>query len=120
MSNSILPVIVDIVRELAYVVVYLASGVVAYLTLQRPKVQEWLQPAGGLVRVVAFLALTVLVEWPFGYIVSDLFSFLDALVGRNPLVYPGVRCLGGMVALIALTVGIVLVARDSDAKTEEG
>jgi hypothetical protein len=119
MSNNVLSIIVDILRDLSYTVVFLAAAVVAYLVLQRPRVKEWLSPAGRLARVVAFLGLTVLLEWPFSYIVSDLFAFLDALVGQDPVVYPGVRCFGGVLALIALTVGIVLLARDSSAEEKE-
>jgi hypothetical protein len=119
MSNYTLSVIVDILREIAYTVAYLAAAVVAYLALQQPKVKQWLSPAGKLVRVVIFLALTVLIEWPFGYIVSDLFAFLDALVGQEPVVYPGVRCFGGVLMLVALAVGIVLLSRNSHTEMEE-
>jgi hypothetical protein len=119
MSNHTLSIIVDILRELAYTVILLAAAVVAYLALQRPKVKQWLRPAGRLVQVVVFLALTVLIEWPFGYIVSDLFAFLAALVGQEPVVYPGVRCFGGVLTLVTLTVGIVLLARGSGAEREE-
>lgn len=119
MPYHTLSVIVSILREFAYIVILLAAAVVAYLTLQRPKVKQWLRPAGKLVQVVVFLALTVLIEWPFGYIVNDLFAFLDALVGQEPVIYPGVRCFGGVLTLVALTVGIVLLARDSGAERAE-
>ena len=119
MSGNTLSIIVDIFRDLSYTVVFLAAAVVAYLVLQRPKVKEWLRPAGGLVQIVVFLALTVLLEWPAGYIVSDLFAFLDALVGREPVVYPSVRCFGGVLILVVLTVGSVLLARGSGAERDE-
>lgn len=119
MSNNMPSIIVDILRDLSYTVVLLAAAAVAYIVLQRPKVKEWLRPAGGLVRVVAFFALTVLLEWPVSYIVGDLFAFLDALVGQESVVYPSVRCFGGVLTLVALTVGSVLLARGTGAEREE-
>jgi hypothetical protein len=118
MSNYTVAVIVDILRDLAYTVVYIGAAVVVYLALQRPKVKQWLNPAGALARIVVFLALTALVDWPLSLLISDLFNFVESLVTKEPVIYPIVRCFGGVVVLIAMVVGVVLLARDS-GKGEE-
>ena len=120
MPNYTIAVVVDILRDLAYTVLYIASAVVVYLALQRPKVKQWLSPAGALARVVVFLALTALVDWPLSLLISDLFNFLESLVTQEPVVYPIVRCFGGVAVLVAMAVGVVLLARDSGTGEEEG
>jgi hypothetical protein len=119
MSNYTIVVIIDSLRDLAYTVVYVAAAVVVYLALQRPKVKEWLNPAGALARVVVFLALTALVDWPLSLLIGDLFNLLESLVTQEPVIYPIVRCLSGTVVLVAMTIGVVLLARDSGKAGEE-
>jgi hypothetical protein len=119
MSNYTVAVIIDILRDLAYTVVYIAAAVVVYLALQRPKVKEWFNPAGALTRIVVFLALTALVDWPLSLLIGDAFNLLESLVAKEPVIYPIVRCFGGVVVLVAMAVGVVLLARDPGKGGEE-
>jgi len=113
MSNQTLSIIVDILVDLSYTVAYLISAALVFIALRHPKVRQWLNPAGVLVRIIVFVATTVLLYWPLSYIISDLFSFVEALVERSEAYYPSVRCLGGVLVLAALTAGIVLLVKDS-------
>jgi len=120
MPDDVLSIIVSTLRDLSHTAAFLIGAVVSYLTLQQPKVKQWLAGAGALVRIAIFAALAVLLYLPLSYAVSDLFAFPTGLINEESGFYASARCLGGVVILAALAAGVVLLVKQAkEGDTEE-
>lgn len=111
MGGSNVSTIVSILQDLLYTAVFLLCAAVAYLTLQRPLIKQWLASGGTLTRVVLFIILTELLVRPANAIVGDLLAFPIGLINRSNGFLVGARCLGGLLALAGLGIGSWLLVR---------
>ncbi len=119
MSDQTIFIIINTLQDLSYTAVSLLCAAVSYLTLQQPKVRQWLGEAGALVKIVLFIVLTKLLSLALTPIVADLFVLPKGLLGRDSEFVSSVQCLGGVLVLLGLAVGSWLLAKGPDTKDTE-
>ena len=117
MSDYTLSIILSIVQDLIYTILFLVCAAVAYFTLQQPKAKQWLAEAGPLVKAVVFVVVAALLYSAVNGPVFDILSFPRALIERENGFYASVQCFGGVLVLVSLAVGIGILAKRS--KPEE-
>ena len=107
MSDLTLSTIISVLQNLTYTVVFLLCAGVSYLTLQQPRVKQWLTGAGTLVNVILFIILAGLLYQAASPIISDLFALPHGLISstRGAGFTASARCLSGVLVLAGLAVG---------------
>jgi hypothetical protein len=118
MSDYTLSVILSIVQDLTYTVLFLVCVVVSYFTLRQPKVKQWLAEAGLLVKAVVFVAVAALLYSAIDGPVYDILSFPRALINRESGFTASIQCFGGLAVLIGLAAGVGLLTRERNAPEE--
>jgi hypothetical protein len=106
-----LSVILRIVQDLIYTVLYLVCAAVSYFTLQQPRVRQWLAGANLLVKAVIFVTIASLLYFAIDGPIFDILYFPRALINGDNGFYASADCLGGVLVLVGLAVGIGLLAR---------
>jgi|GEM_PF-6067234 len=118
MSNLTLSTIITILQNLTYAVMFLLCAGVSYMTLQQPRVRQWLNGAGALVQVVLFLCVATLLYQATSPIISKVFAFAHGLTNssRNAGFTASTQCLSGVLVLVGLVVGSWQLAKQRNKK----
>ena len=121
MSNFTLSTIISVLQDLTYAVVFLLCAGVSYLTLQQPRIKQWLTDAGTLVNVVLFIILAELLYQAASPIISDLFALPRGLISstHNAGFTASARCLSGVLVLVGLAVGSWRLVKENEVHDEE-
>jgi hypothetical protein len=106
----------QVFQGVVYLVVFIAAFVVAYLTVQQPKIKAWLDEMGKLVKAVVFILLAYWLNGVGSWVVSNLLAAPRSLVYAGNAVDTVMQCLQGLVLLAGLVVGVVLILRKQAAK----
>ena len=85
----------------------------SYLTLQEPRVKQWLARFSMLVRLVVFIALAGILSTALNSVMSDLFAIPRSFVYQESGIYSAFRCLGGLLVLGGLGYGCYLLLKGS-------
>lgn len=117
MSDDAFLTFIRTAQILAYTGAYLISVVVIFFMFRQPKLKTWFDEVGTLAQVVAFIILSTLLAQPVETIVSNLFSFVIALVQSNDEFLASVRCLNGLLILAALVAGSWLLLKQAKKPT---
>jgi hypothetical protein len=121
MSDLTLSIVITILQNLTYAIVFILSAGAAYLTLNQPRVRDWLRGAGVLVQVVLFLVLSTLLYQTATPILSDLFAFPRGLMdsSRTAGFVSSARCLSGVLVLGGLVFGSWRLAKSNKQGHDE-
>ena len=118
MSDYTLSVILSIVRDLVYTVLFLGCVAVSYFTLQQPRVRQLLAKATLLVKAVVFVAIAGLLYSTIDGPVVDILFFPKALLEGDNALYATVDCCGGILVIAGLAAGIGLLTRQQNESEE--
>lgn len=113
MSDYTLSIVINILQDLSHTVLFLLCTAASYLTLQQPKVKQWLNGASVLVKIVLFIAVARLLDLTLSPVITDLFALPRGLIGRDSGFSSSIQCLGGILTLTGLVVGSWLLAKES-------
>ena len=121
MSDLTLSTIISILQNLTYAIVFLLGAGAAYLTLNQPRVRQWLKGTGVIVHVVLFLALSTLLYQSISPIINDLFAFPRGLINstRTAGFTSSAQCLSGVLVLIGLAFGSWRLSKEKKEREEE-
>jgi hypothetical protein len=119
MSDNRILYIIQIVQELANILIFLGAGATSFFTLQQEKVKNWLQDSGRLIKIVIFLILTGSLATLGFRIVDSLLAIFRGIVLSDQIVFYLVQCLGGLLVLGGLIAGSVFLIRKTKEKIEE-
>ena len=121
MSDLTLSTIITILQNLTHTIVFLLSAGAAYLTLNQPRVRQWLKDTGVIVHVVLFLVLSTLLYQAISPIISDLFAFPRGLINssRTAGFTSSAQCLSGVLVLIGLAFGSWQLSKGKEKESDE-
>jgi hypothetical protein len=119
MSNNQILYVIQIVQELAEILVFLGAGAASFFVLRQEKVKTWLLDSGRLVQIVVFLILTGALASIGFRVVDALFGIFMAIVVSDQFMFYLVQCLGGLLVLAGLIAGSIMLVRKPVKKNEE-
>jgi hypothetical protein len=119
MSNDRILYIIQIVQELAEILVFLGAGAASFFVLRQEKVKIWLLDTGKLVQIVVFLILTGALTSLGIRVIDALLGIFRAIVVSDMVVFYLVQCLGGLLVLAGLIAGSFMLVRNPVKKNDE-